>query len=48
MSVCGCVHMTAVTYTDWKRVLDSMELELQVVVNHSAWFLGVKFGSSGR
>lgn len=30
-----------------QRVLDSLELELQVFVNHLVWILGTKPGFSG-
>lgn len=34
--VCGCVHRIQ------KRGLNPLELQLQVVMNHSAWMLGTK------
>lgn len=42
-----CVHMTAGTYRDEKRVLDSLELELQGI-ELLTWVLGSELGSSGR
>jgi hypothetical protein len=33
---------------DQKRELDPVELELEVVVTHPMWMLGIKLRSSGR
>ena len=43
-----CMHMYVVVYGGQKKVLESLELELQVIVSHLMWVLGTKFQSSGR
>jgi hypothetical protein len=47
MCVCVCGRCVG-TCGDQKRVLDLLELELQVVMNHPIWVLGTKLGSPGR
>lgn len=57
MCVCVCVYacMCARKYTicvgtliGWKRMLDLLELGLQVVVSSPTWVLGTKLRSPGR
>lgn len=43
--VCGYVHVNTSAQGIQKRVVDSHELELQVVVNFLTWVLGHQIGS---
>ena len=45
-SVCVC-YMCGIACGIQKRVSDSLKLELQAVVNHPMWVLGLELGSSG-
>lgn len=53
--VCTCVCLCSLcdvcvggTFSDQKKVLDPLELELQVIVSCLTWALGTKLGPSGR
>ena len=48
--MCACVHVYigADAHRALKRAPDSLELELQVVVSHLMWMLGMESGSSAR
>ena len=48
--MCACVHVYigADTHRALKRAPDSLELELQVVVSHLMWVLGMESRSSAR
>lgn len=46
--MCKDVHMNVGSLGDWKKVSDSLELELQVVVSCVTWVLGPKLGSPAR
>lgn len=48
MCVCVPVLVHIHAHRDQKRVLDPLELELQVVVNHPKWKLESEPGSSAR
>lgn len=42
------MHVSAVVYGGQKKSLDSLELELQVIVNNPLLVLGTQLESSGR
>lgn len=42
------MHVSDSVVRGQKRVLDSLELVLQVVVSHLMWVLGIKLRSSAR
>lgn len=44
--MCGCVHRSELPIEAQKRVLDPVELELQVFVSHLTRKLGIKLMSS--
>ena len=49
MRMCARKHTICVgTLIGWKRVLDLLELEFQVVVSCATWVLGTKLRSPGR
>lgn len=41
-------HVCSDAHRGKKRVLDPLTLELQVVVSHSSWVLGIELRSPGR
>lgn len=47
MCPCAC-HMCAGIPRSQKRMLDALELEVEVVVNCPKWVLGYRLRSSGR
>lgn len=40
-----CMYMSVDALRDQKKVLDSLELELQTVLSCLSWVLGTKLGS---
>lgn len=46
--MCESVHVSTDSHGSQKQVLDPLELELQVVVSHCTWVLGIEPGSAGK
>lgn len=48
MALCEYVYMTVDAYRGQKRASELLEWELQMVMSHLKWVLGMKLVSSGR
>lgn len=47
-NLCMCMHMSACAFGVQKRVLESLELEIQAIMNCLTWVLGTELRTSAR